>query len=1129
MQKPVVGSAVTDERRLAALAATGLIDAPASPVLDHLIGLAARLLNTPVTLVSLVDAQRQCLVSQVGLTEPLLSQRQTPLSHSYCQYVVDSGEPLVVADAREHPLLRDNPAIVEYDAIAYAGVPLCAPGGLVLGTLCAVDTEVRHWSDADVAILRDLATAAAAEVAARIAAHDAAQTATRTQQILDSALDAFVAVDAGGDVTGWNATAERMFGWTAAEALGHPIAELMIPERYRHAHTTGLSRVAAGGPSTLTGQRVQVQAVHRDGREFPIELALSVLAQPGGPEFHAFIRDVTTMRRSETLRRLEYTVAGTLAAARSATLAADAVVTCVREGLDWPYVEYWHLDTTGTQLTRLASCSRHDLSTAPMHTITAFDRGDGMVGQVWAQGAAQWVDDFPHSGLRRANAAATVGLMTAVAVPVRNGTDVVGVLTAFDRRRRDADPELLACLETVAAHIGQYVHRRRAEDLELQLASARRDFDRVVANLSDYLWTVAIDPHGAVRMVYASPTGDAIFGGPPPTDGDLATALAAMVHPDDRPAFDAFHARVSAAQSADIECRLIGADGVTRWVWTRAVPRCDVDVLYIDGVCTDVTDRHHAQAKLRQQADLLDLAPIAVIVRDLDSRVTFWNRGAETTYGWGADAARDKITHRLLDTRFPAGRELVDAALQHDGHWEGEVEHLRRDGTRITVLSRQAVQYDDDGRPAAILEINLDVSRSKLAERRLAENEQRLRSQFTLSTIGQATLALDGTLLQVNPALAHMLAHPVSDLHGRLLDEFTHPDDRAALTRAAAHLLAEDSIVDLQQRLLHADGRIVDAYLGMSLVRDADGHPVSVVAVVQDITSRLAAERDRDAAAAQLACRNADLQDSNTQLAAANALKLDLMGMLSHEIGTPLTAITGYAEALLDTADTLDRMQRKSADAIARAARRLELLRREILTMCTLDAGRLHADPEPVALATALAEAVNGLDLSVPVSCPPDLHVLVHPSHLQQIVTNFCTNAIKYAGGVTAITVEHNDDTAVIAVHDHGPGIPEQLRPRLFDRYTRAADTAKTVNGHGLGLYIVKSLAEANHGTVAHQPGRPTGSTFTLTLPILASTMPRPPHPPGLDATQHSQNGPPLRRGNTPLEIKSQGAVTLDC
>jgi GAF domain-containing protein len=157
-----------EERRLATLRRTGLLDAPPEPAFDRLTRLACRLLRTPVALVSLVDADRQFFAGQRGLAEPWAGLRQTPLSHSFCRHVVAGDAPLVVADARGHPLVCDSPAVAELGVAAYLGAPLRAPGGLVLGSLCVIDTAPRAWAEEDVAIVRDLAEAAATEVALRL-------------------------------------------------------------------------------------------------------------------------------------------------------------------------------------------------------------------------------------------------------------------------------------------------------------------------------------------------------------------------------------------------------------------------------------------------------------------------------------------------------------------------------------------------------------------------------------------------------------------------------------------------------------------------------------------------------------------------------------------------------------------------------------------------------------------------------------------------------------------------------------------------------------------------------------------------------------------------------------------------
>lgn len=161
--------AVHAPERLAELRRTGLLDTPAEESFDRLTRLTATVLNVPVALVSLVDSDRQFLKSCLGLPQPWATERETPLSHSFCQHVVQSREPLVISDAREHPVLRHNLAIRDLGVIAYAGAPLITGDGNVLGTLCAIDHRPRHWTPDEVEILSNLAGSVLSEILLRAA------------------------------------------------------------------------------------------------------------------------------------------------------------------------------------------------------------------------------------------------------------------------------------------------------------------------------------------------------------------------------------------------------------------------------------------------------------------------------------------------------------------------------------------------------------------------------------------------------------------------------------------------------------------------------------------------------------------------------------------------------------------------------------------------------------------------------------------------------------------------------------------------------------------------------------------------------------------------------------------------
>ena len=154
----------SDDGRLEALHATGLLDSDVSPSFDRLARLAAHVLHAPVALVSLVDADRQFFKSCLGLPEPWASERGSPLTHSFCQHAVAAREPLIVSDAREHPVLRDNGAIRDMGVIAYAGIPLIDDHGHALGTLCVIDSQPRHWTSHQIELLSDIAASVVTEI-----------------------------------------------------------------------------------------------------------------------------------------------------------------------------------------------------------------------------------------------------------------------------------------------------------------------------------------------------------------------------------------------------------------------------------------------------------------------------------------------------------------------------------------------------------------------------------------------------------------------------------------------------------------------------------------------------------------------------------------------------------------------------------------------------------------------------------------------------------------------------------------------------------------------------------------------------------------------------------------------------
>ncbi|MEL6408319.1 MAG: GAF domain-containing sensor histidine kinase [Chloroflexota bacterium] len=153
--------------RLHKLRILDLIDKSEDISFSHLTRLAKEILDVPIVLVTFIESERQVFRSQIGLSEPWASTNETPLSHSFCQHTLGTNEPLVINDAREHPLVKDNLAITDLNVIAYLGMPLSTVDGFALGSFCIIDTKPRNWTKKDIHIMQDLVGAVMTEIKLR--------------------------------------------------------------------------------------------------------------------------------------------------------------------------------------------------------------------------------------------------------------------------------------------------------------------------------------------------------------------------------------------------------------------------------------------------------------------------------------------------------------------------------------------------------------------------------------------------------------------------------------------------------------------------------------------------------------------------------------------------------------------------------------------------------------------------------------------------------------------------------------------------------------------------------------------------------------------------------------------------
>jgi signal transduction histidine kinase len=227
---------------------------------------------------------------------------------------------------------------------------------------------------------------------------------------------------------------------------------------------------------------------------------------------------------------------------------------------------------------------------------------------------------------------------------------------------------------------------------------------------------------------------------------------------------------------------------------------------------------------------------------------------------------------------------------------------------------------------------------------------------------------------------------------------------------------------------------------------------------------------------------------ANIELREVNEAMRGFVAVAAHDLRSPLASMVGFSSLLSENWATLtDENRWKFVTTIDRQSHKLASLVNDLLTLSSLEGGVLTTQPELIVLGEAISAclAEGGDTASVSVSCSPDLVVRADPLHLERIIDNYVQNAFKYGEPPVRIEATQLGDMVELRVLDHGPGVPADFESKLFGKFARADVTnTRDKKGSGLGLSIVRGLAEANGGQALYRPNVPMGACFVAILPV---------------------------------------------
>ncbi|MGA8223314.1 MAG: ATP-binding protein [Candidatus Acidiferrales bacterium] len=454
--------------RLETLHQYAILDTLPEQEFDDLTRLAALICGTPISLVSLVDTDRQWFKSKIGIAET-----ETPRDIAFCAHAILQPDVLVVPDALADERFRTNPLVTGEPKVRfYAGAPLLTEDGHALGTLCVIDRIPRDLSQEQRDALRALSRLVVAQLALRRTVTDLshaigerARAEVELDQLFTLSLDMLCIAGFDGYFKRINPAWEKTLGIPAQELLSRPFLEFVHPED-RAATLAEMKHIGAGGITFSFENRYRCA----DGTY--IWLLWNATPSSNQKLVFALARDITLRKRAERRLAAGYAVTRVLADAETLDEASPLILKSIGEGLGWELGAVWRVDDDGNLLRCVELWHPPALEFPSFVWATrefAYHRGVGLPGRVWETKQPAWLPDVPNEGnFPRASFAKEEGLHAGFGFPVRIADRVVGVIEFYSREIRKPEDALLEMFDSIGSQIGQFMERRRAE-AELKL------------------------------------------------------------------------------------------------------------------------------------------------------------------------------------------------------------------------------------------------------------------------------------------------------------------------------------------------------------------------------------------------------------------------------------------------------------------------------------------------------------------------------------------------------------------------------------------------------------------------------------------------------------------------------------
>ncbi len=863
----------------------------------------------------------------------------------------------------------------------------------------------------------------------------------RLAAIIEHSNDAILSRALDGTILSWNAGAEKMFGYTAEEVMGKPIA-ITLPDRR--------ANLVENNARVLRGEVVlrESERLTKDGRRIFVSSCHSPIRDGAGniTSISIILRDTTLLKDAQAAairmsQRLEIALEG------SGTSIWEADLRTSEVWLDSAWAEF---------LGHESKAETHTTLTALLTQVHPDDRA------------------IVTQALRKALKGETPAYLADHRVRSVSGqwlwTQCRGRII-----ERDGDGRALRMSGTNS----DITARKRAEAEHSLLAA-------VVENSNDAIFIRSLDGTiltwntGAERMLgytaaeaigkpsnFAVPPGQ-VSKQPSNTEKLLAGEMV-VAH----------------------ESRRVSKSGRVFTVSTSLSPVKDAAgrITGISVILQDISALKQAEAERARLASIVESSNDAIMTRSFDGTILTWNAGAAKLLGYTAAEAIGRSSDFLIPANRRPNRVQNTEALLRGETVSRETNRLTKDGRIIDVFSSQSPIKDDTGKVVGASIILQDISQRKQFEEALAK----LAAVTESSNDAIYMSDVEGKIVYWNHSARRLYGYSSDEVMGRDNSFLIPPEVMNELTSNQAKIRSGKSVLEYETTRLCKDGSCVHVTVGVSLVKDGNGTVIGTATVARDITARRQAEAERVALESQL--RESQKMEAIGTLA----------GGIAHDFNNALATILGNVElARQDSThnppalESLEEIRKAGTRARNLVQQILSFSRRQPIERKPIDLAPVVTE------AARLLRATLPARLSLEVSCDPVPPVLADAGQIAQILINLGTNALQAVRNgpgridmrldtvpldaitspdwaLEALRARQPGRAVRIIVSDSGQGMDAVTKERLFEPFF----TTKPVGeGTGLGLSVVHGIVQGHEGviTVDSEPGK--GATFIVYLPV---------------------------------------------